>query len=63
MPIYHQMFTRCQSTHSTVVWPLCEAAKDADLLIFVVFGDEMEQLMQKLKGKVKPTATAVVSWM
>jgi hypothetical protein len=42
---------------------LCEAAKDADLLIFVVFGDEMEQLMQKLKGKVKPTATAVVSWM
>ena len=37
-----------------------EAAKDADLLIFVVFGDEMKQIMQQIKGKVKPTATAVV---
>ncbi|CAJ1453511.1 unnamed protein product [Effrenium voratum] len=36
-----------------------EAAKDADLLIFVVF-DQMEGLLQKLKGKVKSTATAVV---
>ncbi|CAK9065400.1 unnamed protein product, partial [Durusdinium trenchii] len=37
-----------------------EAAKDADLLIFVAFGEQMEELMSKLKGKVKPTATAVV---
>lgn len=47
-----------RNVHATV--DPVEAAKDADLLIFVVFGDEMEQLMQKLKGKVKPTATAVV---
>eukprot|EP00435_Cladocopium_sp_Y103_P052798 s344_g16.t1 len=45
-----------RNVHATVD----PAAKDADLLIFVVFGNEMEQLMQNLKGKVKPTATAVV---
>jgi len=27
----------------------------------VVFGDEMKQIMQQIKGKVKPTATAVVA--
>eukprot|EP00438_Fugacium_kawagutii_P025360 Skav236522 [mRNA] locus=scaffold78:989127:1009985:- [translate_table: standard] len=36
------------------------AAKDADLLIFVVFGDDMQRLMEQLQGQVKPTATAVV---
>ena len=41
---------------------VCEAANDADLLIFVAFAQQLEDLMSKLKGKVKATATAVVTW-
>ena len=38
-----------------------QAAKDADLLILVVARENMADLVEQLKGKVKRTATAVDS--
>ena len=39
-----------------------QAAKDADLLILVVAREDMANVVEQLKGKVKTTATAVETW-